>query len=156
MEKQKQETAQQMLSDYLLRTGRRNTRERREILAAVCDLTSGFAVEELAAAVAARGVRLSQATVYNAVELFVAAGILTPFFGNRATRYRLLPANTHHLVCLNCGKEKDVRDKPFAEILRARHYSAFTASYYEITVYGVCSSCARKAKKSNTNTNIKK
>lgn len=155
-EKHKQDFALQKLTEYLARNCRRNTPERLEILEAARTLTSGFSVEELASAVEARGVRVSLATVYNAVELFVAAGILARYFGSRGARFEMLPANRHHLVCLNCGKIKSVKDQSFSEVLRARHYSAFTASYFEMTVYGVCSACARKAKKTNINTRIKK
>lgn len=155
-EKHKQDFALQKLTEYLARTCHRNTPERLEILEAARTLTSGFSVEELASAVEARGVRVSLATVYNAVELFVSAGILARYFGNRGARFEMLPANRHHLVCLNCGKIKSVKDQSFSEVLRARHYSAFTASYFEMTVYGVCSACARKAKKTNINTRIKK
>ena len=83
-EKHKQDFALQKLTEYLARTCRRNTPERLEILEAARTLTSGFSVEELASAVEARGVRVSLATVYNAVELFVAAGILARYFGSRA------------------------------------------------------------------------
>ena len=155
-EKHKQDFALQKLTEYLARTGRRNTPERLEILEASRSLSTGFTVEELSAAVAARGVRVSLATVYKTLELFVAAGILARYFANKGARYEMLPANRHHLVCLNCGKTKAVKDQSFSEVLRARHYSAFTASYFEMTVYGVCSACARKAKKTNINTRIKK
>ena len=155
-EKHKQDFALQKLTEYLARTGRRNTPERLEILEAARSLVTGFSVEELANAVAARGVRVSLATVYNAVELFVAAGILARYFGSRGALFEILPANRHHLVCLSCGKTKAVKDQSFSEVLRARHYSAFTASYFEMTVYGVCSACARKAKKTNINTRLKK
>jgi len=81
-EKHKQDFALQKLTEYLARTCRSNTPERLEILEAARTLTSGFSVEELASAVEARGVRVSLATVYNAVELFVAAGILARYFGS--------------------------------------------------------------------------
>lgn len=155
-DKHKQDLALQKLTEYLARTGRRNTTERLEVLEAARTLGAGFTVEELAAAVAARGVRVSLATVYNAVEILVSAGVIARYFGTRGARYEMLPANRHHLVCLRCGKIKAVKDQSFTEVLRARHYSAFTASYFEMTVYGTCSACARKAKKTNINTSIKK
>lgn len=155
-EKHKQDLALQKLTEYLARTGRRNTPERLEILEAARSLGSAFTVEDLAAGVAARGVRVAQATVYNTVELLVAAGVIARYYSSRGARYEMLPANRHHLVCLSCGKTKAVKDQSFSEVLRARHYSAFTASYFEMTVYGICSACARKAKKSNINTTIKK
>ncbi len=155
-EKHKQESALQKLNEYLARTGRRNSTERLEILEAAHSLGSGFTAEELMGAVASRGVPVSRATVYNAVNLFVSAGVLARYYGESGARYEMLPANRHHLVCLHCGKIKAVKDQSFSEVLRARHYSAFTASYFEMTVYGVCSACARKAKKSNINPSIKK
>lgn len=155
-EKHKQDLALQKLTEYLARTGRRNTPERLEILEAARSLGAPFTVEELASAVEARGVRVVRATLYNTVELLVSAGIIARYYGSRGARYEMLPANRHHLVCLRCGKTKSVKDQSFSEVLRARHYSAFTASYFEMTVYGICSACARKAKKSNINTTIKK
>jgi len=155
-EKHKSDFALQKLTEYLARTGRRNTPERLEILEAAKSLSSGFTTDDLTAAVAARGIRVSRATVYNAVELFVSAGVTARYFVNRGARYEMMPTNRHHLVCLNCGKTKAVKDQSFSEVLRARHYSAFTASYFEMTVYGICSACARKAKKTNINTRIKK
>lgn len=144
---QKQEAAQQKLADYLKRTGRRNTTERREILRAAGLLTSGFTAEDLLKKVDESGVRVSVATVYNTIDLLISAGVLARTFSREGSRYRLLPGNSHHLVCLTCGKIKEMRDQSFGEVLRARHYSAFTATYFEMTVYGVCSACARKAKK---------
>ena len=155
-EKLKQDSVQQKLSEYLVRTGRRNTAERNEILEAARGIGKSFSMEDLAEAVSQRGVRVSQATLYNTVELLVDAGVLGRYYGTGETTYGILPCNRHHLVCLKCGRVKVVKDKSFSEVLRARHYSAFTASYFEMTVYGVCSTCARQAKKTNINTSIKK
>lgn len=148
-DKHRQDMAAQRLSEYMARTGRRNTPERRALLDVIATLAPSFSIEDAMAAMEDIGMHVSQATVYNNMDIFVAAGIVGRFYGANGAQYQLLPANKHNLVCITCGKIKNIKDQSFSEVLRARRYSAFTASYYQMTVYGICSTCARKSKKTN-------
>lgn len=147
------EQALARLNSYIEQQGGRKTPERVRILEVVFGEDGFFTVAQLHERVSQTGVRLTAATVYKTVETLVHLGIVGRFQGALNTAvYRRLPGNCHRLVCLTCGKVKLVKEQAVPEVLRARHYSAFTAAYFEMTVYGTCSTCARKAKKVKNNT----
>lgn len=147
VESHKNSGASQILSEYLERTHRRRTPERFTILSAAESLKGHFSVERLCRVLEKDGERIARATVYNTVEMFLEAGILASrCFDGSTTVYELAGEAHHHLVCSKCGRVKDVRDPALDEYLRTRRYSAFTPAQFSLTVHGVCSACARRAK----------
>ena len=136
-------------SDYLDAHGMRKTTERYAILKRILDINGHFTIEELQQIIDNDGFRVSRSTVYNTVELLMDAKMLRRhvFEGMQAQYERITLPHTH-LICTNCGKVKEVRDNNFAAFMNARRFNAFNTDHYSLYVYGTCSTCARKLKRS--------
>ena len=136
-------------SEYLDAHEMRKTTERYAILRRVMDINGHFTIEDLQKMVDSDGYRVSRSTVYNTVELLMNAKILRRhvFEGMQAQYERITLPHTH-LICTTCGKVKEVRDPNFAAFMNARRFNAFNTDHYSLHVYGTCSTCARKAKRS--------
>lgn len=138
-------------AEFLQRTGRRCTPERFMILEAIESLTGHFMVKEVCRILADQSRHVALATVYSTVQSLVDCGLVRRLhIDDGAVRYEVSPTSHHHLVCTRCGKIKDVHDTTLEDVLRARRYSAFTPAYFSLSVYGVCSSCARKARQTDS------
>src|ERR687887_667331 len=77
--------------------------------------------EEVYLAVKSQGSRLSLATVYNALEALVEAGLASKFaFGDGSARYDIRTDQHDHIHCLGCGMLRDVpsllEDTPVARV----------------------------------------
>ena len=132
---------------FLRTTGRRRTPERFSILESALEFRKQFTVEDLEEAMLQKNFIVSKATIYNTVLLFVEAGVVRQFsIDNRSHYERIDDVNFIHLKCEHCGRVKLVKDTNFMAYMNARKYPAFTTSYYNLTVYGVCNDCARKIK----------
>lgn len=138
-----------MFNEYLDAHGMRRTTERYAILERVLCINGHFTVEELQQLVEEDSFRVSRSTVYNMVELLIDAKILRRhvFEGLQAHYERITQPHTH-LICTSCGKVKEVRDPGFAAMMNARRFNAFNTDHYSLYVYGTCSTCARKSKRS--------
>ena len=136
-------------NEYLDMHSLRRTTERYAILNRVLNTNGHFTVEELQQMIDSDGFRVSRSTIYNTVELLIDAKILRRhvFEGMQAQYERITMPHTH-LVCTTCGKVKEVRDPNFAAFMNARRFNAFNTDHYSLYVYGTCSTCARKSKRS--------
>ena len=135
-------------NDYLDAHGMRRTTERYAILRRIMDINGHFTVEELQQMIIDDGFRVSRSTVYNTVELLIDAKMLRRhvFEGMQAQYERITLPHTH-LICTTCGRIKEVRDTNFAAFMNARRFNAFNTDHYSLYVYGTCSTCARKSKR---------
>ena len=133
---------------FLSDNGKRRTPERFKILESVLEFSKQFTVDNLVAAMAGKNFIVSQATIYNTLLLLVEAGVLRQFsINNRSHFERVDNVCLIHLKCQECGKVKLVKDTNFMAFMNARKFPAFTTSYYNLTVYGICSDCARRIKR---------
>lgn len=139
-----------LLAQYLAAAGKRNTPERIMVLEGAESLPPHFSADELCRAVAAAGNRLATATIYNTLALLVECNILVQhnFFQGCAV-YEFAPVRHHHTVCRECGRVKDFRDTAFDAFMRRKRFATFEPEGFSLTVYGICSTCVRKAKKQN-------
>jgi len=137
-----------LFGEYLDSKGMRRTPERFAILDHVLNMTGHFTIEQLQQQVTDDGFRVSRATCYNTVELLLATGLVRRhvFEGLAAQYERSGPPHTH-LICTTCGKVKEVRDVNLAAFMNARRYNAFNTDHYSLCVYGTCSTCARKRRR---------
>lgn len=126
--------------------GARLTGQRRLIAEVAGALPGAFTVDELAAAVrntdAASG---STATVYRAVSAMEAAGFVQRV-GDRggAVLYARCEesAHHHHIVCDGCGKIAHAACPLGAEAQAAARDTGFVITRHEVTLYGLCPTCA--------------
>ncbi len=153
--------AEEKLTRYLKQHGLRKTPERFAILARVLGMKGHFDAEGLHKALDSDGYHVSLSTVYNSLELFCECGLLRRHTFGREAQYEVDLGSHFHLICESCGKIKEVDDAELVRGIMGRRYSAFTPAYCSVSVYGKCSSCARKQraaeaekKKTSSTTNI--
>ena len=133
----------------------RKTPERFAILNKVLSFAKSFTIDQLENELEQESFHVSRATLYNNVELFIEAGILRKLYiDGLQVQYERWSSSCHaHLICTVCGKVKDVKDNNLAAYMNAKKYTAFNNAYYCLCVYGMCSTCARKLKKSKAKSN---
>lgn len=141
--------AVEKLDKYLKAKGMRRTPERYKILEQALAFPKLFVVDDLVQAMSSTTFVVSKATVYNTVDLLVDAGILRRLMvgAGPAMYERVETVNYIHLMCEHCKKVKFVKDVNFMAYMKARKFAAFTTSYYNLTIYGVCNDCARRIKR---------
>ena len=143
-------SARASFTEYLHSKKLRRTPERYAILDRICELSEHFYVESLHSKLEQNGFHVSKATVYNTMELLVDCGLVRRHqFNNQPAQYERVtgPGNHHHLICTQCGKMTEMKDPDLMKAMNSRRYPTFTATYFAIYVYGVCSRCQRKNKK---------
>jgi len=137
------------ISEWLTDQGRRLTRPRRAILAALRTGDPPFTVDTLHARVAAQ--RVDRVTVYRTVHMLVQAGILRVVDGTReGVRYALGEQFTGHhafLVCQQCGRIDKTADCPIPDgaiarvSRRLRQAKQFRVVEHEVRLLGLCRAC---------------
>jgi Fur family ferric uptake transcriptional regulator len=99
--------ATQKLTDYLKDKGYRKTLERYAILDEICSRKGHFDIETLFDFMIDKNFRVSRATIYNTLELFVDCKLVVRHqFGENISKYESFYDATHndHLICTNCGR----------------------------------------------------
>lgn len=138
-------------TQYMNQHRLRKTPERYAILEKVLEMSSHFFIESLYAALDADGYHVSLTTVYNTMELLTDAGLVRRHtFGNQTAQYEKIPgtaANHHHLVCTSCGKVREIKDPEIDKHISSHRFGTFHPVYADLYVYGICSRCARKKRK---------
>ncbi len=144
------EEAESKLTTYLRKKGLRKTPERFAILKEALAMKSHFAIHDLIDAMERSGYHVSRGTVYSTVEILCKAGIVRRHLleADQAL-YECQTSNHLHLVCAGCGKIKEVVHPELSRLLITMKYPAFKATYFSATLFGYCSSCLRKEKKSS-------
>lgn len=136
---------QEVFADFLTRTRRRHTPERVIVLRSAMSLKGHFTIEEVCAAVDTTGEHIALGTVYATISLMVEAGLLVRHVFGPAMLYEAAPASHSHTVCTGCGKVRDLRLPVIEQQARTVRTPRFTPSLVTVTIYGVCSTCARSA-----------
>lgn len=151
MEEKSKISAKNKFTLYLESKNLRKTPERFAILEKIFSLNEHFDVETLHGILEKDSYHVSRATVYNTMGLLIDCGLVRRHnFDNQQPKYEkvgVTSPNHHHLVCTECGKVKEVKDLEFSAYMNARKYTAFTTSYFQLYVYGICNNCARKKKR---------
>ncbi len=142
------------LTDYLQSRQMRKTPERFALLDRIFHLPDLFSSTDLHQAMEQDGYRVSLASVYNSLKLFVEAGLLEQrLFQGHPTRFTLSRRSAvgplrHQMVCTVCGKIREFTDPEIDQQLLRRSYGSFTPTDPQVTVYGLCRSCKKKNRKS--------
>lgn len=147
-------TARNVLTACLERDNHRKTPERFAILDAACELDRQFSVEELNDTLNTSGrFRVSRATLYNTLRLFLDFKLLVQYRFKNKTRYELsLPGNNHsRVVCTACGKVIEMKSLKMDRLFSDLRVRGFRKESFELNVYGVCSACRAKNKHKEIN-----
>lgn len=140
-----------LLDAYLTARGMRRTPERYAVLTSIGSMGRRvFTTSELEAMIGSEELRVSRATLYNALATFVDAGLIEPCGGDGSRRsFRLSPGGERaearcQLVCTSCGKVKDVRDVSLVRMIMQVRYPGFTPEAGLMTISGLCGDCRRR------------
>ena len=134
---------------FLRNRGHRVTQERLALFEEIFSQHKHIDAEELLAAMKARGLKISRATVYRNLDLLVECGMVRK---QRLGQDRFLYEHVHggqhhdHLVCIRCGRVVEFVSPGIAalqgEICRAH---GFVPSQHTLQISGLCNSCAAVA-----------
>lgn len=134
-----------LFTEYLIKHELRQTKERYVILEHIYSLDNHFSVETLYTdLVEEKKFHVSKSTLYNTIELLVAAKLVTRHqFGTMAVQYeKATAAITHyHLVCSHCGVIREYKDDNLMQIVKNKKITKFTPECYSLYIYGLCSKC---------------
>jgi Fur family ferric uptake transcriptional regulator len=131
---------------FLRSRGHRVTAERLALFDEIFSQHGHIDAEELLAAMKARSLKISRATVYRNLDLLVECGLVRK---QRLGRNRFLYEHVHggqqhdHLVCTGCGRVVEFVSPGIAalqaEICRAH---GFVPSRHSLQITGLCNQCA--------------
>lgn len=146
-------------SDYLRVNSLRSTYERRVILDIIISQGAFFNVDSLRAAIAEAGESISLATLYNTIKLLRQANIIrNQYMADGSRGFELLDStrqpNKCTTICSVCGASKDVKEGVVLKDQEDFRLGSFHQSYITVTIYGLCSRCARKQRSELTRKRI--
>ena len=133
----------EILDNYLESNQHRKTPERYAILDAVYSIGGHFTLEDLGVELEKKHFRVSRATLYNTMHLFIELRLVVRHSLAGGTKYEASYSNENHLhqVCTICGK---------AAILDTK-LQRFRRDAFALYIYGVCSSCQAKMTRKRNN-----
>ena len=148
------------LTNYLEENNCRKTPERYAILDAIYNINGHFTLEELSTKMEQDFFRVSRATLYNAIHLFMKLRLVVRHNFQQETRYEASFHNDNHChqICTVCGKVKEVPGTMVSPTIESLKLKRFHQMGYSLYIYGICSSCQTKinrakGKKKNVKTN---
>lgn len=141
-------TELQIFQDYIRQRGLRRTPEREEILRQIFAVHGHFDVDGLYLQLKGQGSKVSKASIYRALPLFIDCGLIREVdFRDGHWHYEHIYGHDHHnhLRCLGCGEIREFEEPPlqFLEELLARTYN-YRIKGHQLQVYGYCAACRRK------------
>ncbi len=133
------------MNEQLIRdAGLRVTQARVAVVSALDRLAGHPTADDILAELSASGPRVSRATVFNAVDDLVAAGIaVRADAGPGAMRYELAGEPHHHFVCNHCGEVTDVDCGGTSVPCIDPGEAGMQVESAQIIFRGICTACAR-------------
>ena len=111
------EEVRQRLEDFLAAGGHRKTPERFAVLAEIYTQGGHFDVDNLLERMKAQGAKVSRATLYNTIELFIEAGLVRRHrFGEQSQYEPGYPARQHDHIILDNGEVLEFCDPRIQQI----------------------------------------
>lgn len=135
-----------ILDTYLETNQHRKTPERYAILDAVYSLKGHFTLEELGELLEKEHFRVSRATLYNTMHLFIELRLVVRHSLVDGTKYEASLNNENHVhqVCTMCGKVTEIQAPLVAEAINETKLQRFRRDAFALYIYGVCSTCQAK------------
>ena len=123
------------------------TKERKQILETVCDMSGNFTVDDLYFATHSAGKKTSKATLYRTIQLLLECRILRESaLGGRQTHYELAEAGPHHghMVCQHCGRVSEFSGPTLERFINETSgKKQFLELNVQITFSGICNECVK-------------
>lgn len=132
------------VAERLRASGYRVTRQRLAVFEALTELGGHRGVDEIAERLRKRPDALPVTSVYNAVEVLEAVGLVSVAHrGPPRALYEVGGRSHAHFVCRSCGALVDV--EPPLKARRASPLPGAVVEDVEVTYRGMCGSCAHPA-----------
>jgi Fur family ferric uptake transcriptional regulator len=135
----------QIFREYLQGRGLRRTLERERVLQEIFQIHQHFDVDELYLRLRTQGTKVSKASIYRALPLFIDCGLVREVdFNDGHWHYEHIYGHSlhNHLRCLGCGEILEF-EEPLLKILEhslARKY-AYRIKAHQWEVQGYCANC---------------
>ena len=135
-----------ILDSYLETNNYRKTTERFAILDAVYDMQRHFSLEELGKKMSKDNFRVSRATLYNTMRLFIELRLVVRHRFIGQTKYEACYNNDDHIhrICTACGTVKEIESTPITEAIAETKFTRFRKDGFSLYIYGICSRCQAK------------
>lgn len=148
----------QILTAYLEQSNHRRTPERYAILDAIYSINGHFSLEQLEHKLIEANFRVSRATLYNALRLFIALRLVVRHNFQAGTMYEASYNNVGHChrVCTVCGKVVEVKSQEILNAVKQLHLTRFRPDGFSLCIYGICSSCQAKITRQKSSAEKKK
>lgn len=142
-----------ILDNYLDSNQHRKTPERYAILDAVYSIGGHFSLEDLGSLLEERHFRVSRATLYNTMHLFIELRLVVRHSLVNGTKYEACYDNESHVhqVCTVCGKVTEIQAPLVTEAIAGTKLHRFRRDAFALYIYGVCSVCQGKITRKRNN-----
>jgi Fur family ferric uptake transcriptional regulator len=135
----------QVFREYVRQRSLRRTQEREDILQEIFAIHGHFDVDELHLRLRAKRSKVSKASIYRALPLFIDCGLVREVdFSDGHWHYEHIYGHAHHshLRCLKCGEVLEFQE-PRLRLLEeqlAREYG-YRIKGHQLQVNGYCATC---------------
>lgn len=135
----------QVFREYIRQRSLRRTQEREEILQEIFAIHGHFDVDELHLRLRDKRSKVSKASIYRALPLFIDCGLVREVeFSDGHWHYEHIYGHAHHshLRCLGCGEVLEF-EEPRLRLLEehlAREYG-YRIKGHQLQVQGYCATC---------------
>ena len=139
-----------ILDNYLEVNNHRKTPERYTILKVIYKTEGHFTLDELSERlVNDYNFRVSRATLYNTLNLFLQLRLVVRHRFQNSTVYEACYDNMSHShqICTECGKVTELKTPQITEAINDTRLKRFRKEGYTLYIYGVCSTCQAKLTK---------
>ncbi len=130
--------------EALIGEGRKLTRGRKEILAAINEMEGHFNCQMLYEKLKAKGLKVSRASVYRMIPILVESGIISEVEKTEKHAHYEKMTGTHHdhLICLRCGRTTEFYS-PTLEMLQDElcQREGFHGLRHSLEILGYCRDC---------------
>lgn len=135
----------QILQDYIRQRRLRRTPERERILQEIFEIHGHFDVDGLYLKLRQKGVKVSKASIYRALPLFIDCGLVREVdFSEGHWHYEHIYGHAHHshLRCLGCGEVQEFQEPALKSLEKqlARKYG-YRIKGHQLQVHGYCAHC---------------
>ena len=144
--------AYDILNKFLESNHHRKTPERYAVLEAIYGMDSHFTIEALNDALGKKSFRVSRATLYNCVNLFLKLGLVVRHYLQDIVVYEATSSAHGHVrqICRICGKVTEQKKQELAKAIEETKFGRFHKENFTLYLYGVCGKCQVKMMRQNT------
>lgn len=150
MNEDKSLEARTILEEHLEAGGYHKTAERYAIFEAAYAMDMPFTIDALRDYIDKTNIRISRATVYNALNLFIKLKLMNCHPLPTGMVYDVHRRKGRHIYqyCYQCGTLTKVTDADVEQAIESMRHNRFHRDGFNLYVYGVCNSCyARQNRK---------